>query len=126
MAIEDCEKRGGDGVIRLLVECQCGKRFYFRSTSFYSGAPAIRSCMSWKIEISSHDLFEHIGVQLLQFSVSFAQAGRKIEEVLFDEVCAPRADPKHVAESTEKKGGFRNLEPALGFTRSRQGDSRSR
>ena len=26
-------------------------------------------------EISSHDLFRHISVQLLQFSVSFAQAG---------------------------------------------------
>ena len=48
MAIEDCEKRGGDGVIRLLVECQCGKRFYFRSTSFYSGARAIHSCTSSK------------------------------------------------------------------------------
>ena len=29
-------------------------------------------------ELSSHDLFKPIGVQLLQFSVSFTQAGRKI------------------------------------------------
>ena len=28
-------------------------------------------------ELSTHDLFKHIGVQLLQFSVSFTQAGRK-------------------------------------------------
>src|SRR5215467_5445259 len=42
-------------------------------------------------EISSHDLFKHIGVQLLQFSVSFSQAGRTIKQILFDEVCAEPA-----------------------------------
>ena len=63
-------------------------------------------------EISSHDLFKHIGVQLLQFSVSFAQAGRTIKEILFDEVCAePRA--KSRCEKYAQEGGFRNLDHFL-------------
>jgi hypothetical protein len=63
-------------------------------------------------EISSHDLFKHIGVQLLQFSVSFAQAGRTIKEILFDEVCAePRA--KSRCDKYAQEGGFRNLDHFL-------------
>jgi hypothetical protein len=63
-------------------------------------------------EISSHDLFKHIGVQLLQFSVSFAQAGRTIKQILFDEVSA---DPNAKArcEKYAQEGGFRNLDHFL-------------
>jgi hypothetical protein len=63
-------------------------------------------------EIASHDLFKHIGVQLLQFSVSFAQAGRTIKQILFDEVCA---DPsaKTRCEKYAQEGGFRNLDHFL-------------
>jgi hypothetical protein len=63
-------------------------------------------------EISSHDLFKHIGVQLLQFSVSFAQSGRIIRQILFDEVCA---EPKIKArcERYAEEGGFRNLDHFL-------------
>lgn len=63
-------------------------------------------------EISIHDLFKHIGVQLLQFSVSYAQAGRKIKDILFDEVCAePTAKAR--CERYAQEGGFRNLDHFL-------------
>jgi hypothetical protein len=63
-------------------------------------------------EISSHDLFKHIGVQLLQFSVSFAQAGRSIKQILFDEVCA-EPSAKMRCEKYAQEGGFRNLDHFL-------------
>jgi hypothetical protein len=63
-------------------------------------------------EISSHDLFKHIGVQLLQFSVSFAQAGRTIKQILFDEVCAD-VSAKTRCEKYAQEGGFRNLDHFL-------------
>jgi hypothetical protein len=63
-------------------------------------------------EISSHDLFKHIGVQLLQFSVSFAQAGRTIKQILFDEVCA-EPSAKLRCEKYAHEGGFRNLDHFL-------------
>ena len=34
-------------------------------------------------ELSEHDLFKHIGVQLLEFSHSYRQAGRQLKTVLF-------------------------------------------
>src|ERR1022692_4647799 len=63
-------------------------------------------------EISSHDLFKHIGVQLLQFSVSFAQAGRTIKQILFDEVVA-EPSAKARCEKYAQEGGFRNLDHFL-------------
>ena len=63
-------------------------------------------------EISSHDLFKHIGVQLLQFSVSFAQAGRTIKQILFDEVSAD-SNAKARCEKYAQEGGFRNLDHFL-------------
>lgn len=63
-------------------------------------------------EISSHDLFKHIGVQLLQFSVSFAPAGRAIKQILFDEVCS-EPTTKARCEKYAQEGGFRNLDHFL-------------
>ncbi len=63
-------------------------------------------------EISSHDLFKHIGVQLLQFSVSFAQAGRTIKQILFDELCS-EPSAKARCEKYAQEGGFRNLDHFL-------------
>jgi len=37
-------------------------------------------------EIASHDLFQHIGVQILQFAHSFTSSPRQVKQVLFDEV----------------------------------------
>jgi hypothetical protein len=63
-------------------------------------------------EISSHDLFRHIGVQLLQFSVSYGQAGRLIKQVLFEEITAnPAVQEK--CERYAREGGFRNLDHFL-------------
>ena len=63
-------------------------------------------------EISGHDPFKHIGIQLLQFSVSFAQAGRTVKQILFDQV---NADPstKTRCEKYAQEGGFRNLDHFL-------------
>jgi hypothetical protein len=63
-------------------------------------------------EISSHDLFKHIGVQLLQFSVSFAQAGRIIKEILLEEV-NDDSIIKARCEKYAQEGGFRNLDHFL-------------
>ena len=63
-------------------------------------------------ELSTHDLFKHIGVQLLQFSVSFAQAGRKIKQILFDEICQ-EPTVKERCEQYTAEGGFRNLDHFL-------------
>ena len=35
-----------------------------------------------EIEIASHDLFQHIGVQILQFAHSFTSSPRKVKQVL--------------------------------------------
>ena len=63
-------------------------------------------------EISEHDLFKHIGVQLLQFSVSFAQAGRTIKQVLFEEI-SNQPPIKIRCEKYAREGGFRNLDHFL-------------
>jgi hypothetical protein len=63
-------------------------------------------------EISEHDLFKHIGVQLLQFSVSFAQAGRTIKQVLFEEI-SNQPSIKERCEKYAREGGFRNLDHFL-------------
>lgn len=63
-------------------------------------------------EISTHDLFTHIGVQLLQFSVSFAQAGRSIKQILFEEICQD-SSVKESCERYGREGGFRNLDHFL-------------
>lgn len=63
-------------------------------------------------EISGHDLFKHIGVQLLQFSVSFAQAGRLVKQVLFEEISTVLS-VKEKCERYAREGGFRNLDHFL-------------
>jgi hypothetical protein len=63
-------------------------------------------------ELCAHDLFRHIGVQLLQFSVSFAQAGRRIKQILFDEICQ-QPSAKERCEKYAAEGGFRNLDHFL-------------
>jgi len=63
-------------------------------------------------EIASHDLFQHIGVQLLQFAHSFAAAPRQVKQVLFDEISKETS----ICESCEryaKQYGLRNLDNML-------------
>ena len=63
-------------------------------------------------ELSTHDLFKHIGVQLLQFSVSFTQAGRKIKP---NSVRGnlPRSTGQRTLREVHAEGGFRNLDHFL-------------
>lgn len=63
-------------------------------------------------EISTHDLFKHIGVQLLQFSFSFAQAGRSVKQTLFEEISQDQKT-KALCEQYAKDGSFRNLDHLL-------------
>lgn len=63
-------------------------------------------------ELSTHDLFKHIGVQLLQFSVSFPQAGRLVKQVLFDEIVQSQ-ELKERCEKYAEEGKFRNLDHFL-------------
>jgi hypothetical protein len=63
-------------------------------------------------EIASHDLFQHIGVQLLQFAHSFAGAPRQVKQMLFEEVSA---DGKvlQVCERHARQYGMRNVDNML-------------
>lgn len=63
-------------------------------------------------EIASHDLFQHIGVQILQFAHSFASAPRQVKQVLFDEISK---DPQlyGTCERYAKEYGLRNLDNML-------------
>jgi hypothetical protein len=63
-------------------------------------------------ELSSHELFEHIGVQLLQFSVSFSQSRRLVKQLLSEEILS-RTPLKHRFETFLTQGSFRNLDHLL-------------
>ena len=63
-------------------------------------------------EIASHDLFQHIGVQLLQFAHSFTSAPRQVKQVLFEEISKDTT----VCETCEhyaQEYGLRNLDNML-------------
>ncbi|GAJ11917.1 unnamed protein product, partial [marine sediment metagenome] len=63
-------------------------------------------------EIASHDLFQHIGVQILQFAHSFASAPRQVKQVLFDEVSR---DTKvyEACDGYAQEYGLRNVDNML-------------
>jgi len=63
-------------------------------------------------EIASHDLFQHIGVQILQFAHSFANAPRQVKQLLFDEISK---DTKvyDACESYAQQYGLRNVDNML-------------
>ena len=63
-------------------------------------------------ELSVHDLFKHIGVQLLEFSYSYRQAGRQLKAVLFEEISkVPEVHDACAAYAKEK--GYRNVDNLL-------------
>jgi hypothetical protein len=63
-------------------------------------------------EIASHDLFQHIGVQLLQFAHSFAGAPRQVKQMLFEEVSAD-VKALQLCERYAKQYGMRNVDNML-------------
>ena len=63
-------------------------------------------------EIASHDLFQHIGVQILQFAHSFASAPRQVKQLLFDEVSKDSKVYK-TCETYAQEYGLRNVDNML-------------
>jgi len=63
-------------------------------------------------EIASHDLFSHIGVQLLQFSVSFSAAPRVVRQTLFEEVMQ-RQEVLRACDHYIRQAALRNLDHLL-------------
>ena len=59
-------------------------------------------------EISSHDLFRHSDVQLLQFSVSFRPAERQIGQLLYEEL-AQSAVHQEICVEYENRTDFEIL-----------------
>ncbi|MFH1486518.1 MAG: hypothetical protein ABIH46_10635 [Chloroflexota bacterium] len=65
-------------------------------------------------ELSSHDLFKHIGVQLLEFSYSYHQAGRQLKAILFEEI-SNSPERRKACEKYAVERGYRNLDHLLDY-----------
>jgi len=65
-----------------------------------------------EVETASHDLFSHIGIQLLQFAFSYSAAPRVVRQTLFEEIMA-RADVRQKCEGYVREAGLRNLDHFL-------------
>lgn len=65
-------------------------------------------------ELAEHDLFKHIGVQLLEFSHSYGQAGRQVKAILFEEI-SKLPDTMEACEKYAKEKGYRNLDNLLDY-----------
>jgi len=65
-------------------------------------------------ELAEHDLFKHFGVQLLEFSYSYRQAGRQLKAVLFEEI-SKAPDVQKACEEYAKEKGYRNLDNLLDY-----------
>jgi hypothetical protein len=63
-------------------------------------------------EIASHDLFQHIGVQILQFAHSFASAPRQVKQLLFEEISRD-AKVYEACEGYAQEYGLRNVDNML-------------
>lgn len=65
-------------------------------------------------ELAAHDLFKHIGVQLLEFSYSYHQAGRQLKAVLFEEI-SKAPEILEACETYAQEKGYRNLDHLLDY-----------
>lgn len=65
-------------------------------------------------ELAAHDLFKHIGVQLLEFSHAHSQAGRQLKAVLFEEI-SKLSDVQRACEHYAREKGYRNLDNLLDY-----------
>jgi hypothetical protein len=63
-------------------------------------------------EIASHDLFQHIGVQILQFAHSFASAPRQVKLLLFDGI-SKDSKVYQTCETYAQEYGLRNIDNML-------------
>jgi hypothetical protein len=65
-------------------------------------------------ELAAHDLFKHIGVQLLEFSYTYRQAGRQLKTLLFEEITKV-PDIRRACEQYAASQGYRNLDNLLDY-----------
>ena len=65
-------------------------------------------------ELSTHDLFKHIGVQLLEFSHNYGKSGRQVKAILFEEI-SKVPEMVDACEKYAKEKGYRNLDNLLDF-----------
>lgn len=55
-------------------------------------------------ELSTHDLFKHIGVQLLEFSHNYGRSGRQVKAILFEEISKLPEMVKTCEKYAKKRG----------------------
>lgn len=65
-------------------------------------------------ELAAHDLFKHIGIQLLEFAHSYSQSGRQVKSILYEEIEKLPSAMKACEEYAIKKG-YRNLDNLLDY-----------
>lgn len=65
-------------------------------------------------ELASHDLFKHIGVQLLEFAHSYGLAGRQVKNVLIEEI-EKLPETQKACNTYAKNKGYRNLDNLLDY-----------
>ena len=65
-------------------------------------------------ELSTHDLFKHIGVQLLEFSHNYGKSGRQVKAILFEEI-SKVPEMVEACEKYAKEKGYRNLDNLLDY-----------
>ena len=63
-------------------------------------------------EIATHDPYKHIGQQLLRFAISYRASGRKLKQILTDEIMKDKKVKTEV-EKRLKKAGYRNIDNLL-------------
>jgi hypothetical protein len=65
-------------------------------------------------ELAAHDLFKHLGVQLLEFSYSYSQAGRQVRAILAEEISkAPEVLQACLTYAQDR--GYRSLDHLLDY-----------
>ena len=67
-----------------------------------------------EMELASHDLFRHIGVQLLQYAVSFPHASRQVKDVLYRKITKDTG-LRDLCSEFAQQAGLRNLDHLLDY-----------
>lgn len=65
-------------------------------------------------ELASHDPFKHIGVQLLEFAVSYKTSGVQLKKILIDEISKNKKD-RVKCQAYAKDNGFRNVDHLIEY-----------
>ena len=105
--IEELKNRGKDGLIRLLVECRCGKRFDIRADSVYSGRTT--SCGCFRKEVSRLSLTERMRDWTGKSDQLMAARSRflaKVKEGNFSAVCSSEFGRCLEWRAAKTEGGY--------------------